>query len=262
MDLDDFKTIVDRVARYALRISLYDMGEPLLNRDIYKMIGYASDHRVSTLISTNFNLFGPENVDDLLDSRLTVLEPCLDGFTQESYVTYRRGGDVEVVKRGIELVMERKQKSGSRWPIVDVQVVLFDHIVGEIAMIDDFLKRCDVDKITYRQENLGFNSPETSIAQKAVTSNNVCFWLYIGMMVRPDGRVYPCCGRGFDRFSYGNLLKQSLDEIWNNKYYQFSRSLFSKGPDLEHDEEMLGIPCLTCDEFKKRRGMLAQLGEN
>lgn len=151
------------------------------------------------------------------------------------------------------MVMERKGNTKAKWPIVDVQIVLFDHIRNEIPIINNFLKKCKVNKITYRQENLGFNSPATSIANKSQSNKSACFWLYIGMTIRPDGNVYPCCGRGFNRFPYGNLLKQDLSEIWNNKYYQFSRAIFQQGPEMEFDEEMQAIPCITCNEFKRQR---------
>jgi organic radical activating enzyme len=122
MRLDDFRTIVDRVQRWALRASLYDMGEPLLNKRIWSMIRYCTDRGISTLISTNFNLFKPHDVDALFDSGLTVLEPCLDGYTQEAYATYRRNGDVETVKNNIRLVMEEKRRRDATYPLVDAQV--------------------------------------------------------------------------------------------------------------------------------------------
>ncbi|MBD3359130.1 MAG: radical SAM protein [Candidatus Buchananbacteria bacterium] len=254
MDLADFKSMVDKIKPVALRTSLYDMGEPLLNRDIYKMIKYASDNKISTLISTNFNLFQKEHLAQLFDSRLTVLEPCLDGFTQENYVKYRVGGDVERVKQSLKDVMRYKYEHKAKYPIVDVQVVLFDHVKKELPLINKFLKDNRVDHITYRQENLGFNTAETGIDKnRPEQKNKTCFWLYLGMMIRPDGNVYPCCGRDFDRFSYGNILKQDLAEIWNNQYYQFSRKLFQKGPDLPYDPAMKDIPCLTCPEFQKQR---------
>jgi len=255
MNLDDFRKIVSKIQKYALRVSLYDMGEPLLNKDIYSMIRFASDKHISTLISTNFTLFKREDLEALFNSRLTVLEPCLDGFTQENYAKYRVGGNVEIIKSRIRSVMEYKRMKKTKWPIVDVQIVLFDHIKDEIILIDNFLKNCKVDKITYRQENLGFNSPETTIAGKSRPNKKSCFWLYLSMLIRPDGNVYPCCGRGFDRFPYGNILKQSLSDIWNNKYYQFSRALFTKGPDLAYEEGMKAIPCLTCNQFEKKRKM-------
>lgn len=217
------------------------------------MIKYTSDNRVSTLISTNFNLFRREYIEKLFGSHLTILEPCLDGFTQENYEKYRRGGNVEIVKNGIQMVMEYKHKNKLKWPIVDVQVVLFDHIKKEIPLIDNFLKQLRVDRITYRQENLGFNASETTIKNKALNSKNTCFWLYFGMAIGPDGNVYPCCGRSTNRVPIGNILNQELSEIWNNDYYKFVRSLFSKGKDLVYDEKMRNITCFKCNEFKKQR---------
>ena len=252
MDFKDYKLIINSIKKYALRTSLYDMGEPLLNKDIYKMIGYSSINNISTLISTNFNHY---NIEEIFNSKLTVLEPCLDGFTQKNYEKYRKKGRVDIVKQGIQSVMEYKHKTKSKWPIVDVQIVLFDHIMHEIKDIETFLKQCKVDRITFREEILGFNSPQTSAANKKGKIKS-CFWLYLGMMIRPDGSVYPCCGRGFNRFSYGNIIKQDIKKIWNNKYYKFSRSLFIKGPNLVYDEEMKNIPCLSCNRFKKERTML------
>ena len=246
MDFDDYKKIIDKIQNVAIRASLYDSGEPLLNKNIYRMIGYAGSKRISTLISTNFNLFGKGSLESLFRSNLTVLEPCLDGFTQEKYAEYRKGGNVETVKNGIKMVMEHKNSINAKWPIVDVQIILFDHLKDEISNIDSFLKECHVDKITYRADYRG-------IANKGNSNNSTCYWLYIGMTIRPDGNVYPCCGNGFNRFSYGNLLKQDLDEIWNNKYYRFSRALFQKGPELDYDEEMDAIPCIRCKQFKIQR---------
>ena len=244
MDFADFATIISKIRSIALRASLYDMGEPLMHKDIYRMIRLATDNHISTLISTNFNLFGRENLDDLFDSGLTVLEPCLDGFSQEVYEKYRATGNAEAVKRGIQMVMNRKHSIQSRYPFVDVQVVLFNHIMHEIPQIKEFLRECGVDNVTFRQENLGFDAPQGDSLKSP--KSKTCFWLYLGMMIRPDGSVYPCCGRDFDRFSYGNILHESLDEIWNNKYYRFSREAFLRENDMEISDEMRKIPCWNC----------------
>ena len=143
--------------------------------------------------------------------------------------------------------MEYKRKIRSKWPLVDAQVIRFNHIVHELPQIDAFLRKLKVDKITYRQD-IHFQE----IMPVRQTRNGVCFWLYLGMLIRPDGRVYPCCGRGFGRFSYGNILHQSISEIQNNKYYRFSRSLFTQHFPTVYDDEMKNIPCLSCKQFRIR----------
>lgn len=253
MKFDTFKSIVDSIQQYALRLSLYDHGEPLLNNNIYDMIGYATDLHLSTLISTNFNLFTDKHIDNLFNSGLTVLEPCLDGFSQETYTHYRVNGNVDKVKSNIEVVMREKHRKKSKYPIVDVQVIKFNHIEHELSKIHSFLTNLKVDAITYRKEHLGFDSTNLSPIANRYKNNKTCYWLYIGMTVRPDGGVYPCCGRSMDRLTYGNLKIEPLSAIWNNKYYRFSRELFTPGDKILISKEFSQIPCLTCDMFPKVR---------
>ena len=68
MELDDFVSIIDAIERYAVRVSLYDEGEPLMNKDLYQMISYATGKNISTLISTNFTLFRKADVKRLFES--------------------------------------------------------------------------------------------------------------------------------------------------------------------------------------------------
>ena len=259
MALEDYIHIIRAIERYALRVSLYDEGEPLMNKDLYKMIKYATGKKVSTLISTNFNLFRKTDVEPLFESGLSVLEPCLDGFQQNTYEQYRKGGDVEIVKAGIREVASFKRRHQKRWPFIDVQIILFDHLRREIPVLTQFLKDCTVDRITFRKEILGYSAEDDRVLPTRMLQSpkpHRCYWLYLGMMVRPDGNVYPCCGRGFNRFPYGNILKQDLSEIWNNDYFRFSRALFSPGPALALNKDLENIPCLSCGCFTKSRTVI------
>lgn len=253
MSLNVYHRLIDKVQSFAVKVSLYDTGEPLMNKNIYKMIAYANSLKISTSMSTNLNLFDPvKDLEPLFASGLNVIQPDVDGVTQESYSRYRVGGSVDIVKRGIESITARKQITGSKYPVVDAQVLAFEHLVPEKLAIDNYLNSVNVDSITWKEDSWGFN-PARDI--KAVKPKARCFWLYTAMMIRPDGKVYPCCGRGFNRKQYGDLLEQSIDEIWNSAAYQFSRQLFTRGDDLPYQAEMRDIPCLTCKEFQKVRTM-------
>lgn len=256
LSFQDFQYIVDRVKRYCIRISLYDTGEPLMNKNIYKMIGYASDNRISTSISTNLLLFEKEkHINALFQSRLTVIQPDLDGISQKTYSMYRVGGDVSTVKKGIEAIVLHKKQTGSKYPSVEPQVIMFKHLSHEKTAINDYLRKVGVDRIFWK-EDYGFNPEKMTDRNITHLKSRKCFWLYLGVMIRPDGNVYPCSGKGLNRFPYGNILTQSIHDIWNNKFYQFSRKLFTKGSPLEYNAEMEQLPCHACTSFQKTREML------
>ena len=257
LSLQDFKTIIDKVDGYCIRASLYDTGEPLMNKDIYKMIRYATVKNISTSMSTNLNLFKKEeHLKDLFNSGLTVLQPDVDGVTQPTYSKYRINGKISIVKEGIEAILEYKKKTGAKYPLVEPQVILFEHLIHEKGDIEKYLRGVGVDRISWKLDTWGFNPAQTENKNTTHQKIKRCFWLYLGMMIRPDGNVYPCCGRGFNRLPYGNILEQSLDDIWNNKYYRFSRQLFMDGPPLEYRQDMERLPCHSCTIFHKRRVML------
>jgi hypothetical protein len=86
--------------------------------------------------------------------------------TKAAYEKYRAGGDVEAVK-----------------------VVLFDHILHELPEIKRFLKECGVDRVIFRAD---IHARGTGDGKSRPRS---CFWLYLGMLVRPDGTFYPRCVR-------------------------------------------------------------------
>jgi radical SAM protein with 4Fe4S-binding SPASM domain len=256
LDFKDFKTIINKIKKHCIRVSLYDTGEPLLNKNIYRMIKYVSDINISTLISTNLTIFEThKNLQALSESRLTVLAVSIDGITQETYSKYRIRGDVSIVKQALEAIIKHKKKNGDRWPLTDAQIIRFKHLENQKDGIERYLSDIGVDQITWKEDTWGFNPIDSDINHKENKSRG-CFWLYMGPMIRPDGNVYPCCGLGFGRFPYGNIFKDNLSEIWNNRYYRFSRILFQKGPNLEYDEEMKYIPCHECNLFNKRRKML------
>jgi radical SAM protein with 4Fe4S-binding SPASM domain len=76
-----------------------------------------------------------------------------------------------------------------------------------------------------------------------------CDRLFTSLVVNPDGRVFPCCYVSDERNVFGNLLTQSLEEIWNNDKYRYARSLLFnrvyEGPKPD-------IVCLRCDWFQRR----------
>jgi len=76
---------------------LYNRGEPFLHKDILSMIRYAHERRLATAISSNLTILPDGGGKAVVQSGLDDLVVSCDGLTQETYETYRRGGNLERV---------------------------------------------------------------------------------------------------------------------------------------------------------------------
>ncbi len=252
LPLHTFDQILPAIKRFGIRLSLYDSGEPLVNADVFEMVSRGRKAGLATMINSNMTLFRDHHLPQMEQSELTVLSASVDGYTQEDYSQYRKRGQIKHVLQALRSIVALKKKTG-KGPFLEIQVIDFKHLRDKKAEIIEFFNDLGVDRVVWKRESWGFNGEEPN-----APAGNRCFWLYTGAMIRPDGKLYPCSGRGFSRLPYGDLTKQSIDEIWNNRIYRFSRKLFTAGPDLPYSKEMKDVPCLTCTHFQKKRVMRAR----
>src|SRR5437868_6418818 len=93
LSLKQYKELFEKVRKYALVVSLYNHGEPLLNPDVFSIIEHTHRNQVGTNISSNFNWPQPIEIKDFIRSGLDYVTVSLDGVTQEAYEQYRVRGD-------------------------------------------------------------------------------------------------------------------------------------------------------------------------
>lgn len=111
MSFEAFKELIDQAGPYCARLSLTPDGEAFLNPDIYRIIRYAAiDHGIRVEIDTNGHFV---DVEALLDTGLAEIVYAVDGFTQQSYEKYRRGGNLATVIRSIEALALGKLARGA-----------------------------------------------------------------------------------------------------------------------------------------------------
>lgn len=83
-----FTRIVDQVPNIA-RVVLHGVGEPMLHKDLFKMVRYLKDRGTYVLFNTNGTLLNPKKFQDLVDSGLDELRVSLDAADRESYKRVR-----------------------------------------------------------------------------------------------------------------------------------------------------------------------------
>lgn len=253
------KKIIDELKDYLFFIRLYNWGEPFLNKDIFRIINYAYENRVGTVISTNFNFIDDKILESIVNSSLNHLIVSIGGASQETYEKYQRGGDFEKAAFNLKKLVElRKTKKNKNLKIEWLFVVnRFNQSEVEKAkqlalkwgvdilhfspVLDSFsLSRMDCSgEETYK--NFKIDSRQDLIPPKT------CSWLYSRMVFNWDGKASPCCALDNEKTDFGDAAKENIKDIWNNKHYQTARKIFKYDLKSEYPEFI----CSRCLFMKK-----------
>ena len=88
MSWELFTRIVDQFPNIA-RVVLHGVGEPMLVKDLPRMIRYLKDRGTYVLFNTNGTLLQPKKFQELIDTGLDELRVSLDAADRETYLKVR-----------------------------------------------------------------------------------------------------------------------------------------------------------------------------
>ncbi len=83
MSLETFKKIVDQFGD-TLDICMAGIGEPFLNKDLFKMMEYANNRKIEVGIATNGTLLN-RFFDEIISSKISCISTSLNALTPEEY---------------------------------------------------------------------------------------------------------------------------------------------------------------------------------
>lgn len=242
MSFEHFRTIVDQIAKYAYVMELYNWGEPFLHPQIFDMVSYAHKRKICTRISSNMNVFNKDMARKAVESGLDRLMVSVDGSTQEVYEKYRRRGKLEKVVNNVRLLIEAKQRLGSRYPFVLFRMLTNRHNEHQFKELAHIAKELGVDALTTAPLMIDVNSQEqvkewlpTDESQsrydysdeKLENTVHCGEYLWSMMIINSDGAVSPCCWIHQKKHDFENALEKSVKSIWNGEDYVSARRVFS-----------------------------------
>jgi len=234
---DVFKKIAARLPLRTLeRVSLYNWGEPLINRHLASYIRFFGKRDIFSSIHSNLSLreFEDDFLDGLIRAGLGELCASIDGATPESYSKYRRGGDFARVIRNLKRLTAAKARVGSQTPVVFYKMLLHRHNEHEVEQARALAAECGVEFIL--DEHFGFveeereawiaeslkekygSTPVTSVCMDGTMDiHTECRQMWDSLVVNSNGDVFPCCLVCRHEWKVGNLLEQSFEEVWNGE---------------------------------------------
>jgi radical SAM protein with 4Fe4S-binding SPASM domain len=254
MRYEEFVKIIDKVGPGANHLMFYYMGEPFLNKEAYRMIRYARNMGLYVMTCTNGDVVDPQR---LYESGINLVSFQIGGVTQKTHSIYRINSNLSRVmdnlSRYLEIIHSHGRNPGEHQ--VELGFIVMRHNEGEV---EEFLKMADkigVDRKNvinpcvrtlqqgrdllprsddywiYERERF---EREGRLIPKRLYPKNSCPWLYYSITVQVDGNVVPCCRDPHGRQIVGNLLEQSLEEVWNGpKLRAFRRSVFTKQAEVD-----------------------------
>jgi radical SAM protein with 4Fe4S-binding SPASM domain len=234
LTLENTKKIIDQFPMLIhLNLSLW--GEPLLNRDIFDIIGYAKQKGIEVLIQSNLNRLDQDMAQMLIDSRLDILQISLDGASQKTYEKYRIGGDFEKVMKNIKLLRHLQNSQKKRYPVIIWKMVVNRYNEHEIEKAKAWAEDLGVDfKLVeiYTPPQLAADwKPQKELETSEYTHTDEvesCYSLWQVATVNFNGDVIPCCSEFSGEDALGNVLIEPFKKIWNNEKYQSLRKLNKK----------------------------------
>jgi MoaA/NifB/PqqE/SkfB family radical SAM enzyme len=226
LDYDTYCKMLDQVSWHAYKLILYMWGEPFINKNIFRMIEYATAKNLAVQISTNMNVFRPEiDAPKLVASGLEHMIVALDGVSQEVYKTYRVGGRVDKVIQNVEAIVAEKKRQGKRDPFIELQYIVFPHNRHEMDRVRELAERLEVDRLTFIESK---TREEAMVKDGKPVEPDDCNSLWLMACFNFDGSLSPCCDSVDD--SFGNVLEQDFATLWNSEKIIKSRSLFTAKP--------------------------------
>jgi MoaA/NifB/PqqE/SkfB family radical SAM enzyme len=250
LEFDSFRKMLDPVAWHAYKLILYMWGEPFINKNIFRMIEYATGKNMAVQISTNMNVFRPEiDAPRLVASGLEHMIVALDGVSQEVYETYRVGGRVDKVIQNVEAIVAEKRRQGKKFPFIELQYIVFPHNRHEMDQVRELAVKLGVDRLTFIESK---TREQAMVKNGKPVEPDKCNSLWMMACFNWDGSLSPCCDSVDD--SFGNVLEQDLGTLWNSDKIMKSRSLFTARP-------IVGGPATKCTRCRIYHGYVTFLPE-
>lgn len=244
MEMDLYKKIIDechRFSRYSKNVSLFWIGEPLLDPLFFERVKYAKQKNpLFVIINSNGSLLTPANCQKIIDSKIDKIIFGVDGATKESFEAIRIGLSYQRVVEGIKRLADLKKELNVKIPKIVVRMTVTPSTAQEIDLFkktwqgiaDAYYAKTmhvwggdTIDKDLIKYSYQGIKEQHGKFTP--------CFYLWESMIIAQDGRVALCCVDARVQEKIGDLNKETMYDVWRGKRLNQIRKMHLAGRAAE-----------------------------
>lgn len=223
LDFETYKIYINKIEKTTLNLFLYFQGEPLLNKDFTRMSEYARKKNLFCCTSTNAQLLDIKTSREIVLSKLDKIIISMDGFDQESYQKYRKGGQFLKVTQGINNLRTMRKKLHSLSPFIEVQCLITKYNETHLEEIKKIAIKAGGDAIKFKTMQLSPENLENDFEEFSPSDPRYCRYkktdgeikltkrvefckrLINSCVIDCRGEIVPCCYDKDSEFSFGNI---------------------------------------------------------
>lgn len=268
---EQFKKIINQVPSLVY-VTLQGVGEPLLNKDIMKMIKYCTDKGISTYINTNGTILTENKSQELIEAGLSNFSISINSFDEKVFAETRSGASIKKISENIKRFIEIKRSKNAKKPIVSFRAILmketephmedlvfksnelgidvlyiqlFMSIVADKSLCESSLKKDEIEAFASKLEKWKKQINMQIITESfGHSSNNLgqCNLPWFSPNVTAEGFITPCCTiNNPSILNMGNVFEMPFEQIWNSdKFVEFRGDFYKKQPKA----------CIGCQNYK------------
>ena len=245
------KVVQDCKSKPLKKVNLFWLGDSFCHREILDYLRYVRKELkgVKLYISTNASLLSEKRTRAIIDEDLIdVINFDIDGFKKETYEKVRLNLNFEKVVNNVRFFAEYLKEQKKKKPQTRVTIINMKPTTNEI---EDFVKYWSqlVDKVDVNKYNTWLGTQDDLNVGDSLEKSQqggfdfACTHPWDELVIGADGRAGLCCLDYELAAEVGDVMQNTIEEIWQSKQMNSYRDKMLK---LEYDEIDV---CKNCNAY-------------
>jgi len=249
-----FEKIMKDNYKHFWKVYLMYGGESLLHPKFPQMIRLCKELGIwQTFLHTNGTLLTEELSYKLIEAGLDNMIISFDGDDKETYEKLQKGANFEKTIENIKTFLKVKKKLGSTKPFTSIKMIQslvdqsssvdsgfvknFEKLPLNLIYFEKLLAQGEYGKKLLKDSRWKVFNYER-LEQQNVKDYFTCYNIYSEVVVNCQGKVIRCCMDQECYHEVGDLGREKIKDIWNNKAFMSIRENLQKG--------IFSGPCKRC----------------
>jgi len=203
-------------------------GESLLNPHFLDMVDEVKAAGIGPVdLTTNAMSLSEDKMRRLLEAPIDVIDVSLDAFSKETYEKIRIRGKFDQVTANLKRLIEMRNEIGSPTKIM-TSIISQQEALDEVDAFREFWGEY-VDEVLVRGLNTDLGIVNVSETYFEEIERWPCPQFWKRVTINQHGDVRFCVEDWRNTGIVGNVMEQSIAEIWQSEIYQKFRDLHASG---------------------------------